>query len=145
MGQPQKALKYYQQALIIDRKTGRNEWLEANLLNWMGDVYADQRQTQKALDYYGRSLSLSRKSGYTGCQASSLHCIGTVYKKAGEPRMALQHYRRALALRRSGDHGAKKEYEIDTLTNIGDVEAIRHDLPSAATHYDQAIALTERF
>ena len=61
LGEKQKALDYYNQALPIRRASG-DRGGEATALNSIGHVYGALGATQKALVYYNQDLQIGRAS-----------------------------------------------------------------------------------
>jgi tetratricopeptide (TPR) repeat protein len=62
LGENQKALDYYNQALLIRRVMGKPLG-EATTLNNIGRVYADLGEKKKSLDYYNQALLIRRTVG----------------------------------------------------------------------------------
>ena len=62
MGQVQKAISCYQQALKLDRENMNRRGEEAWLGN-LGNCYSDLGQTDVAVDYYGRTLAIAKEIG----------------------------------------------------------------------------------
>ena len=62
LGQRQRALEYYGQALPIRREVGDRAG-EAATLNNIGLVHDALGQPQRALEYYGQALPISGRSG----------------------------------------------------------------------------------
>ena len=81
LGEKQKALDFYNQALPIYRAVGDSEALrrnrggEATTLNNIGGVYSDLGEKQKALDYYNQALPLIRAVGDPSGEATILDNI----------------------------------------------------------------------
>ena len=81
LGEKQKALDFYNQALPIYRAVGDSEALrrnrggEAITLNNIGGVYDDLGEKQKALDYYNQALPLIRAVGDPSGEATILDNI----------------------------------------------------------------------
>ena len=115
LGEKQKALDYYNQALPIFR-TVDDRLSEAITLNNIGAVYNDLGEKQKALDYYNQALPILRAVGDRINKAATLNNIGAVYNDLGEKQKALDYYNQALSLYQVvvNPHG-----EALTLNNIG--------------------------
>src|ERR1035438_2868979 len=64
LGEPQKALDYYNQALTLRRAAGDGVG-EVSTLNNIGNVYSDLGEKQKALDHFNQALPLARAVGGT--------------------------------------------------------------------------------
>jgi len=105
MGQPQKALEYYQQALPIWRETGIRRG-EAMTLNNMGRDYTDLKDPDKALDFDSQALALWREVEDRHGEALALMTIGWAYSGRKEDEKALASelgrclWRRQRAIRR---------------------------------------------
>ena len=122
LGEKQKALVFYNQALPILRAVG-DRGGEATTLNNIGAVYYDLGEKQKALVFYNQALPILRAVGDSEAlrrnrrvEATTLNNIGAVYDALGEKQKALDYYNQALPIRRAvGDRGG----EAITLNNIG--------------------------
>ncbi|MCA2703613.1 MAG: CHAT domain-containing protein, partial [Microcystis sp. M038S2] len=138
LGEKQKALDYYQQALPLWRAVGDRTG-EAVTLNNIGVVYNALGEKQKALDYYQQALPLSRAVGDRTGEATTLNNIGLVYDDLGEKQKALDYYQQALPLRRAvGDRSG----EAATLNNIGGVYYALGEKQKALDYYQQALPLS---
>ena len=62
LGEPQRALEYYGQALPVMRETGDRAG-EAVTLNNIGLVYDGLGEPQRALECYGQALPIQREVG----------------------------------------------------------------------------------
>jgi len=97
LGEKQKALDYYHQALPIVRAVG-DRGDEARTLHSIGSVYSDLGEKQKALDYYHQALLIERSVGNREGEAWTLTCVGVVYSELGEKQKALDYYNQALPI-----------------------------------------------
>jgi CHAT domain-containing protein/tetratricopeptide (TPR) repeat protein len=137
LGEKQKALDYYQQALPLRRAVGDRAG-EATTLNNIGVVYDALGEKQKALDHYQQSLPLSRAVGDRSQEATTLNNIGRVYSALGEKQKALDYYQQSLPLSRAvGDRAG----EARTLGNIGHVYSALGEKQKALDFYQQALPL----
>ncbi|UGS09177.1 CHAT domain-containing protein [Microcystis aeruginosa] len=142
LGEKQKALDYYQQALPLLQAVGAAEgtpiarvW-EVVTLNNIGAVYDALGEKQKALDYFQQALPISRADHLQ--EAATLHNIGAVYNTLGEKQKALDYYQQALPLVRAvGD----RRGEAVTLNGIGAVYAGLGEKQKALEYYQQALPL----
>jgi CHAT domain-containing protein/Tfp pilus assembly protein PilF len=138
LGEKQKALEYYNQALPLLRAVG-DRGGEAMTLNNIGAVYSSLGEKQKALEYYNQALPLRRVVGDRGGEATTLNNIGGVYDDLGEKQKALEYYNQALPLYKVvGD----REGEATTLNNIGSVYSSLGEKQKALEYYNQALPLT---
>jgi tetratricopeptide (TPR) repeat protein len=115
LGEHQKALEFYNQALPIRRAVG-DRGGEAAILNNIAAVYSALGEKQKALDFFNQALPIGRAVGDRGGEATTLSNIGAVYSSLGEQQKALDFYNQALPVFRAvGDRGS----EATILNNIG--------------------------
>ncbi|MFM6059286.1 MAG: CHAT domain-containing protein, partial [Microcystis aeruginosa] len=137
LGEKQKALDYYQQALSLRRAVGDREG-EANTLNNIGVVYDDLGEKQKALDYYQQALPLSRAVGDRAGEAIILTGIGLVYRDQGKPEVAINSWEQSanliLDLRRGVSRSLRATFlETNRGTSIALVDLlIRQNSPQKA-------------
>jgi tetratricopeptide (TPR) repeat protein len=151
LGEKQKALDFYNQALPIYRAVGDSEALrrnrrgEATTLNNIGGVYNALGEKQKALDFYNQALPILRAVGDSEAlrrnrrgEAITLNNIGGVYNALGEKQKALDFYNQALPILRAvGDRGG----EATTLNNIGRVYDDLGEKQKALDYYNQALPI----
>jgi CHAT domain-containing protein len=139
LGEKQKALEYYNQALPLTRVVG-DRGGEATTLNNIGLVYHSLGEKQKALEYYNQALPLTRAVGNRGGEATTLNNIGGVYDDLGEMQKALEYYNQALPLYKVvGD----REGEATTLNNIAFLQRSQGNLKAALTLMDSSITILE--
>jgi len=137
LGERQKALEYYTQALSLHRAVGDRTG-EATTLNNIGRVYAALGERQKALEYYTQALSLHRAVGNREGEATTLNNIGAVYDALGERQKALEYLIQALPIFRAVGDRAR---EATTLNNIGGVYAALGERQKALEYYSQALPI----
>ena len=139
LGENQKALDFYQQALPLSRAVGDRSQ-EAITLHNIGLVYHTLGEKQKALDFYQQALPLSRAVGDHAREAITLNNIGGVYSNLGEKQKALDFYQQALPLRRTvGDRAG----EATTLSNIGYLLQQQKQPQLAIIFYKQSVNVYE--
>ena len=115
LGEKEKALDYYNQALLITQEVG-DESGEATILNNIGVVYRTLDDNEKALDYYNQALLITQEVGDKSGEATILNNIGGVYRTSGDNEKALEYYNQVLLIDRQADD---KSSEATTLNNIG--------------------------
>ena len=115
VGQYDKAIKKYEEALQIYRNLG-NEACISRTLNGIGAVYYDMGQYDKTFKNYQEALDIARKLGKKVDVASYLNNNGNVYYSWGKYDKALENYEEALAI----DRRLGRENSVATrLGNIG--------------------------
>ena len=137
MGEKQKALEFYNQALPIYRQTGDKSG-EAGTLGNLGNVYDDLGDKQKALDYSEQALSIFRQVGDRGDEAAMLDDIGIVYDDLGDKQKALNYYAQALPIYRQV---GSRDGEAGVLNNMGIIYDDLGEPQKALESYNQALPL----
>jgi CHAT domain-containing protein/predicted negative regulator of RcsB-dependent stress response len=138
LGETQKALEKYDEALPLSRAVGDRRQ-EANILNNIGALYRHLGETQKALEKYNEALQISRAVGDRVGEATTLNNIGAVYQALGETQKALEKLNEALPLRRAVGDRLGEAY---TLTNIGEVYRSLGETQKALEKYNEALPLS---
>src|SRR5438874_105053 len=75
----EKALKYYQEALVIHREI-KDRAGEATTLNNMGGLYDSLSRSEEALKYYQEALAIEREFKDRDGEATTLNNIGGSYQ-----------------------------------------------------------------
>lgn len=115
LGQHDKALEYYQQALATHRRLADPHGEATNLVN-MGSAYQHLDRHQEALVHYQKALTIFQKTGRRGDEGSVLNNLGIVHGKLGEYPQALDYYEKALTIHRETGN---RSGEGSVLGNIG--------------------------
>jgi tetratricopeptide (TPR) repeat protein len=140
IGQPKKALAYFEQA----RRLGRSEadpGLEAASLNHLGLTHGELGDARQAIPYFEQALAIDRKVGDLSGEGMDLGSLAMAYSQLGDPRRATGYYERALAIaRRTGDRSG----ESKTLGNLGIAYRQLGDYRRAMKCYQQALAIARQ-
>jgi len=119
LGQVEKAIQYYEQALDIDKEIGdrRNE---GNALGNLGDAYYRLGQVEKAIQYYEQALDIAKEIGDRRGEGNALGNLGNAYYslgyRLGQVEKAIQYYEQALDIAKEiGD----RRGEGADLNNLG--------------------------
>ncbi|MCH8319004.1 MAG: tetratricopeptide repeat protein, partial [Bacteroidetes bacterium] len=97
LSQPDTALKYFQQALILARKINFQKGI-AEALGNVGYIYDQQGDPEKALEYFLQSLKIDKERNNKQGIATSLNNIGVIYDAQGNPDKALENYLQSLKI-----------------------------------------------
>jgi len=137
LGQYEKALSYYEEALKIRREIGDVKG-EGGCLNNIGIVYRNLGQYEKALSYYEDSLEIFREIGDVKGEGTVLNNIGIVYRNLGRYEQALSYNEEALKISREiGD----VEGEGRTLNSIGAVYDYLGQYEKALSCYEESLEI----
>ncbi len=140
IGQYDKAIKNYEEALAIDRRLGREEGVAIDLNN-IGMVYKAWGQYDKAIKNYEKALAIDRRLGREGGIATILSNIGSVYYAWGKYDKAIKNFEEALTIdRRLG----REEGVAIRLSNIGMVYDSWGQYDKAIKNYEKALAIDRR-
>jgi tetratricopeptide (TPR) repeat protein len=136
-GQAQDALKYYREALQIDKGLD-NRAEEANVLAHIGAVYDDIGQPQESLKNYFEALPLAKETHNRTAEANILKAIGSACQRIGQSQDALKYYCDALPIMKEvGDRPG----EAATLSNIGMVYDALDQPQEALKYYAKALPI----
>ena len=137
LGDRQKALDYWQQALALRRAVGDRAG-EALTLGNLGIAYTELGEPQKALEFYNLSLPLARAIGNRANESDTLNNMGALYNMLGEQQKALEFYDQSLPLERAIGNRAS---EANTLNNMGNVYSDLGERQKALEFYNLSLPL----
>ena len=137
LGEMQKAIEYYSQALPIRKAVGDRKG-EAVTLIAMGAAYNTLGDKQKALEYYSQAAPIVRGLGDDTLAGSLATSVGSLYISVGMMEKALQYHHLALGIsRKLGD----RRSEATSLNNIGAVYSSVGQHQKALDYYQQALPM----
>jgi len=140
LGEPEKALKYLQEALVIERQLAYKQG-EAAALGNIGLIYRNLGEMEKALKYHQEALVIDRQLGYKQGEATQLGNIGLIYSDLGEMEKALKYHEGALVINRQLDY---KKGEADQLGNIGLIYRVLGDPEKALKYHQEAFNIDKQ-
>jgi tetratricopeptide (TPR) repeat protein len=137
MGQTERAIEHYQQALAMARET-RDRSCEGSALGNLGASYAALGRTERAIELTQQALAIAREMGDRRSEGSALGNLGSIYRRLGQPERAIEHTQQALAIaRETGD----RRSEGSALGNLGASYATLGLTERAIKHYQQVLAI----
>ena len=140
LGQYDKALKYYEEALVVSRKLGKDDYVSISLYG-IGRVYESWGQYERAIKYFEESLTIARKSGQKDKIANVLNGLGMVYNSWGQYDKAIKYFEEALTVaRKSGLENTIAEF----LHNIGLVYYEWGQYDKAIKYFEEALAIARK-
>ena len=114
MGQTERAVEHYQQALAITSETGDRS-SEGTRLGSLGRIYSTLGQTERRSSTTSRPWPSPSRSAISAAKARSW-AISATFTEAGQTELAIEHYQQALAIaRETGD----RSLEGGVLGNLG--------------------------
>ena len=94
LGQAERAIGFYEQALVIDREIGDRRGEGADLGN-LGLAYAALGQAERAIGFYEQQLVIVREIGDRRGEGNALGNLGTAYAALGQAERAIGFYEQA--------------------------------------------------
>ena len=138
LGEYEKAIDFYQQALAIDREIS-DRLGEANSLGSLGNAYNNLGEYEKAIDFHQQSLAIKREIGDRLGEANSLGNLGNAYDNLGEYEKAIEFYQQSLAISREIDNLLG---EAVSLNNLGNAYISLGEYEKAIDFYQQSLAIS---
>ncbi|MBN1202724.1 MAG: tetratricopeptide repeat protein [Anaerolineae bacterium] len=138
LGQYQRAIEHFQQALAISREVGDRRG-QGNQLGNLGLVYASLGQYRRAIGFYEQTLVIHREIGNRRGEGSILDNLGLAYADLGQYGQAIEYYEQALAISREiGD----RRGEGNALGNLGSAYTSLGQYGQAIEYHQQALAIS---
>ena len=138
LGQVEKALENYKQALAISRKIGLRQD-EGIWLGNLGNAYCKFDQLEKAIEYTKKALDISRETGDRQNESIWLGNLGKTFNNLGQVEKAIECYKQALSISREiRDLQSETTHLANlglTFNNLGKVE-------KAIEYYEQSLAIS---
>jgi len=97
LGEVEKAIGYYEQALAIAREIGHKQGEGADLGN-LGNAYRNLGEVEKAIGYYEQALAIAREIGHKQGEGADLGNLGLAYADLGEVEKAHTLWQQSLAI-----------------------------------------------
>ena len=137
LGEHQKAIGFYHQALTLYRKMcDRAD--AAHSLYRLGTAYKSLGQYQQAIKYYKQTLITYQELGNHDREAYSLTNLGNIYDALGQYKQAIEYHQQALiAYQKLGDRSG----EGGSLCNLGQAYYGLGQYQQALEYYQQALPI----
>jgi CHAT domain-containing protein/Tfp pilus assembly protein PilF len=137
LGEEEKALSYFNQALPIGKRLTDGNG-EAMTLNGIALVDYTLGEEEKAQEYLNQALAIQRKTGDRRGEAATLTGIGLVYTYLGQQQKALDRFEQALSIQRAlGD----RRSEAGAMNNIGWAYDAMNQQQRALQYLNQALSM----
>jgi tetratricopeptide (TPR) repeat protein len=137
LGDAQKAISYYEQALGIHRELD-NRRGEGVTLGYLGSAYANLGNAQRAISYHEQHLTIAREVGDRRGEGNALGNLGLAYRSLGDVQQAIAYHEQRLAIAREmGD----RRGEGQVLDNLGLAYRDLGDVQQAIAYHEQHLAI----
>ena len=136
LGEVEKAIGYYDQALVVAREIGDRQG-EGNSLGNLGIAHAGLGDAEKAIGYFERQLVIVGEIGDRQGEGKALGNLGIVYACL-EAEKAIGYHKQALVIMREiGD----RRGEGNALGNLGGAYARLGEVEKAIGYQEQALVI----
>jgi tetratricopeptide (TPR) repeat protein len=139
LGQVERAIKYYEQALAISKEIGDRRG-EGTWLGNLGNAYSALGQVERAIRYYEQVLSIDREIGDRRGEGTWLGNLGVAYSALRQVERAIKYYEQALAI--SQEIGDRRN-EGTWLGNLGNAYNVLGQVERAIEYHEQALAISQ--
>jgi tetratricopeptide (TPR) repeat protein len=137
LGEPRRAIGFYEQHLVIARETGDRRG-EGYALGNLGIAWKNLGEPRRAIGFYEQRLVIARETGDRRSEGALLGNLGNAWADLGEPRRAIGFYEQHLAIaRETGD----RRGEGNALGNLGNAWADLGEPRRAIGFYEQHLAI----
>jgi tetratricopeptide (TPR) repeat protein len=137
LGQVERAIKLYEQALAIAREIGYHQ-NEGIWLGNLGLAYRAQGQVERAIEFHEQALAIAREIGDSQNESIWLGCLGLAYRELGQVEWAVNCYEGALAITREIDD---RWNEGAWLGHVGIVYRAMGQVKRAINFFEEALAI----
>jgi tetratricopeptide (TPR) repeat protein len=137
LGEPRKAIEYYEQALAIARQI-EDKRIEESALGSLGNSHFDLGDIRKAIEFHEQALAIARDIGDRRGEGADLGNLGLAYAALGDTKKAIDYYEQHLAIAR--DIGDRRGEGAD-LGNLGNAYAALGDTKKSIDYYEQHLAI----
>ncbi|MDM8537218.1 tetratricopeptide repeat protein [Desulfobacterales bacterium HSG17] len=137
IGQVQKAIESYEQALLIVREA-KNRNGEAAWLGNLGVCYSDLGQTAKAIEYHEQALKIEQEICNRNGEAVWLGNLGVCYSDLGQTAKAIEYHEQALKIEQEI---CNRKGEAMSLGNLGNRYSDLGQTVKAIEYFEQAIKI----
>ena len=139
MGEASEVIKFFYQALVIDREIGNRRGESYDLI-MLGQVHYNLGEFQKAIEFFDAALAIDREIGNREDERYDLSMLGQANHDFGEFQKAIEFHEQALIIDREiGDRHAEGE----ALGNLGWTYAILGEYQKAMAYIEQLIELAK--
>jgi tetratricopeptide (TPR) repeat protein len=137
LGQAEKAIGYYEQALVIAREIGDRRG-EGTALGNLGATCADLGQVEKAVSFYQQALVIACEIGNRRGEGTALGNLGRAYADLGQVEKAIGFYeQRSVIVHEIGD----RRDVGSNLSNLGIAYAMLGQVEKAISYHEQALVI----
>lgn len=136
-GEYDQALDFYNQALILNKKSGDKPDM-ASTYNSIGIVYGMQAEYETCESWMMKSLEIYKETGDENGMANTYNNLGNIHYYQGDYKPAINFWTQSLKMKeKSGD----KLGMANTLNNIGNIHLAQNDEVAAIDYYQRSLKI----
>lgn len=139
LGQPAKAVEYYQRILPTVRMIGA-EATEGAALGNLGLAYADLGQTTEAISCHQQHLAIARRIHNQQWEANALGNLGSAYTALGQWQAAFEYTQQHLQIARNRKD---RHSESNALGNLAKIYVAMDNTDQALAHYKAMLLISQ--
>ena len=139
LGQPDKALYYFQRALICARKDG-DRFTEDGLLGNMGNILREVGRFKEAATYLNQALVIAAEIGDTRGRGIWLSNLGLVHDDLKESDKAIPLHKESVAVARMLND---RSSTASRLGNLGNSHIAVSEYDKALVYFEESVQLYE--
>ncbi len=137
LGEYQNAMRYYEKALAIAKKSDRES--EGEQIGNIGNVYRVTDELRKSIEYYEKALTIAKETGDRRNESIWLGNSGISFRRLKELEKAIYCLEKAMEITLELKD---KRNEIRWLTEFGLVYRDRGEIEKAIEYYEKALKIT---
>jgi tetratricopeptide (TPR) repeat protein len=138
-GEFDKALDFYNEAQIVNKKSGDKGDM-ASTFNNIGIVYGMQAEYETCEAWMMKSLDIYKQLNDANGMANAYNNLGNIHYYQGDYKPAINFWTQSLKMKeKSGD----KLGMANTLNNIGNIHKAQNDDTTAISYYQRSLKLYE--
>ncbi|WP_334907652.1 tetratricopeptide repeat protein [Nostoc sp.] len=138
MGEVDRALNYYQQALNLCPAEDEQEL--ASIYHYLGMLKDDKGEVDQAITFYNQSLEINERIGNVQGKATTLHQLGILYAKKGELDQAIALFNQSLEI---NECTGNVQGKAATLHQLGILYADKGKVDKALALFNQSLEINE--
>jgi tetratricopeptide (TPR) repeat protein len=137
LGEIEKAIGYYEQALVIHREMNDSQG-EGHSLGNLGAAYHRLGRFKEAIGYYEQALVILRGIGDRYGEGNVLGNLGNTYRRLGEVEKAIGYFEQQLVIAREIGN---RLGEATALGSLGNAHLVLSKIEEAIGYYQQTLTI----
>lgn len=141
INQPQKALAYFDSALVFSQSMQKYPEVVASIYNNKGNVYFRRKDWSAAKAHFDSAYTIGQRLGSISVQSDALNNLGVLARKNGDLEAAKSYVLASYQLARKNNH---RESVITSLLQLSKIEQAEGQRWNAVYYADSALSMAKR-